>query len=80
MSISLKIKNYMKIIKSPKWRNKRSSKDLIEEILKRYDPVADYLGRNCYLDGIYFSVINQSEFANSISGKLAYKDNVGQDH
>ena len=54
-----------------------SSKDLIEEIFKKiHDPVCDYLGRNCYLDGIYFSVINQSEFANSISGNW-HTDNVG---
>ena len=54
-----------------------NTNDLIEEIFQKiHDPVFDYLGENCYLDGIYFSIINKEELAKSISGNW-HTDNVG---
>ena len=54
-----------------------NTNDLIEEIFQKiHDPVFDYLGENCYLDGMYFSIINKEELAKSISGNW-HTDNVG---
>ena len=53
------------------------SEEIIREIFdKIMPPVKDYLGKNCFLDGIYFSIINKEKPCSSISGNW-HTDNVG---
>ena len=72
-----KIENYNRNSKIIDLSLNQICNSAISEIFNKiHNPIKEYLGENCYLDGLYFSKVYKDKLKKSVSGNW-HTDNVG---